>query len=539
MTTTYESAPPPTKTAGSSGRTLKSVPGGSVTGPALLAAATLRVAQWNRIARDPRAAQLDALRSNCSLGANTEFGRAHGLGSVRTHEDFTKRVPLRTYADFEPMLERMRRGARNVLHPDFIEFYGCSSGTSNTAALNKYLPISRAQIRWQQRAGFDVASRYLTLTGDRAFTGGFSLQLLPPAKIRQEGPVGVTSNPGLMQLHMPAASRLLTLPKPPLRDIEDYDRKLDAIADAYLDHDVRALTGTTCWFPNLFDRVLVAARRRGMNASVVSDIWPNLRALFGGGVYAEPYRAVIEERVGRPVPLIDNYNATEGGIFAVTDRLNEPGMLMIPDRGVFFEFVPRESHGRADAPRVPLWAVEKGAEYSVVVTTCSGLYAYYMGDFVRFTDVAPHRIEFTGRASGMLSVTQELTTFLEVERAMAAAAATCRATPVEFAAGADVGVGGTAKGRYVLFVEWERAPSDAARFAEQFDLELQKLNRVYREHRARDVAILAPEVVALPRGGARRFAERIGRSGAQQKFPRILDDDKRDVMRTVASSDAH
>lgn len=516
-------------------RRLLGVSGGAVTGPALLAAAKLRVALWDRALRDPKPVQMETLLTHCARGADTEFGRAHNLGRVRTLDDWRARVPLRTYADFEPMLERMRRGERNVLHPEFIEHYGCSSGTSNTAAQNKYLPISRAQIRWQQKAGFDVAARYLTLTNDTGFTSGFSLQLLPPAVIRREGPVGVTSNPGLMQLNMPRASRRMVLPRPPLRDLEDYDRKLDAIADAYLDHDVRALTGTTCWFPNLFDRVLTAARRRAMKADVINDIWPNLSALFGGGVYAEPYRAVIAERMGRPVPLIDNYNATEGGIFAVTDSLDAPGLRMIPDRGVFFEFVPREEHGRPDARRVALWEVERGGEYSVAVTTCSGLYAYYMGDFVRFTDTFPHRLEFTGRASGMLSVTQELVTFLEVERAVAFALAETRATTVEFACGADVGVNDSARGRYCLFVEFERAPASIARFAECFDAELKRQNRVYREHRNNDVAIVAPEVVALPRGATQRFMERIGRAGPQQKFPHIVDDAKRDVLRALAS----
>ncbi|TAK32449.1 MAG: hypothetical protein EPO40_02700 [Myxococcaceae bacterium] len=205
------------------GRTLDGVSGGAITGPALLLAAKLRVAAWDRTLRDPRPAQLATLLAHCKRGAGTELGRAAGLGRVRTEEDYRARVQVRTYADFEPMLERMRRGERNVLHPEFIEHYGCSSGTSSTAALHKYLPISREQIGWQQKAGFDVVARYLALTGDADFTRGFSLQLMPPAVIRREGPVGITSNPGLMLLHMPRASRRMVLPRPPLRDLENYD----------------------------------------------------------------------------------------------------------------------------------------------------------------------------------------------------------------------------------------------------------------------------------------------------------------------------
>ncbi len=283
-------------------RRLRGIPGARITGPAIWTAAMARVAAWDKVAADPEAVQTRTLLAHCRRGAGTEIGKRHGLGRVRSYDDFRARVPVRTYADFEPMLERMRRGERNVLRPDFIEYYGCSSGTSHTRAKNKYLPISREQIRWQQKAGFDVVARYLTLTHDWEWTAGYSLALLPPAVVKQEGPVGVTSNPGLMLLHMPKVASLMALPRPPLRDIEDYDRKLDSIAEAYLDHDVRSLSGTTCWFPILFERVLLQARRRGMQADTVRDVWPNLRVLFGGGVYAEPYRDVIESRVGAAHP---------------------------------------------------------------------------------------------------------------------------------------------------------------------------------------------------------------------------------------------
>lgn len=515
---------------------LRRVPAGSITGPALWAAAQARVAMWEHRAKNPRDVQLRTLMAHVQKAAKTEFGVAHGFSSIHSYDDFRRLVPIRTYADFEPYLERMRLGARDVLWPGLIPYYGQSSGTSHTAAKNKFLPVSEEQIRWQQKAGFDVAARYLVLSGDREFTSGYTLGLFPPATIKREGPVGVASNPGIMMANLPRTARMTMLPRPPIRDIEDYDKKLSIIAESYLDHDVRALSGTTCWFSILFDRALAAAKARGRNVSTVQEIWPNLRGLFGGGVHAEPYRKLIDERVGRPVTLIDNYNATEGGIYAVTDRRGESGMMMVPDRGVFFEFVHRSEAGKPNAKRVPLWEVEIGEEYSVVVTTCSGLFAYAIGDFVRFTGVFPHRIEFAGRAAGMLSVTQELMTALEIERAVSVASDHEASTVLEFSAAADVGVDGSAKGRYVLFVEFENDPDDLGGFARAFDKELCAQNRVYREHRANDVAILAPVVVPLVRGGSRRFMEAIGQNSLQQKFPRIADDRKRDLLRSFARS---
>jgi hypothetical protein len=514
---------------------VKSIPGSTITGRALWAAAQVRVALWDRLAASPDAVeriQRQTLLDYCQKAKDTEFGRANGLGEVRTPEDYRRRLPVRAYADYEPYLVRMRQGEHSVLWPGLIPYYGQSSGTSHTAALNKFLPISREQIRWQQKAGFDVVARYLALTGDSRLSGGYLLGLFPPGVVKRDGPVGVASNPGLMQLHLPKLSQLMTLPEPAVRDIENYSQKLDAIASAYLDYDVRGISGTTCWFPIFFERLLKAARARGREVATVNQIWPNLHALFGGGVTAEPYRAVIAERLGHPGVVMDNYNATEGGIFAATWSLNDDSLLMIPDRGVYFEFLRRD---RPEAGRVGLSEVERDVDYSVVLTTCSGLFAYEIGDYVRFTSLFPHRIRFSGRKSGVLSLTQELTTQGEIERAVGAAAAGAHVPIVEFAAGPDVGVGGTAKGRYTLFVEFERPPADLAAFALAFDQSLREQNRVYREHRANDVAILAPEVVPLPRGATRRFMEELGQTSVQQKFPRIIDTSRSRLLRSLAT----
>ncbi len=501
------------------------------------AAAKLRVAQWNRTAgsiEGLQRAQEATLLAHCEKTAQTEFGRKHSLGSVRSYRDFKDRVPLRTYADFEADLVRMRNGATNVLYPGLIPYYGQSSGTSSTAALNKFLPISMEQIRWQQRAGFDVIARYLDLTNDRSLTGGYILGLLPPGIVKREGPVGVASNPGIMQLHVPWVARRMQLPLPAVRDIEDYDRKLSTMAESYLDHDVRGLTGTTCWFSILFDRVIAAARARGRKVDTVSEIWPNLRVLIGGGVHAEPYRKIIQDRVGRPIVLIDNYNATEGGLFAATDRLDDPGMMMIPDRGVFFEFIPRSEHGKPNPTRLPLWKVEPNVDYSVALTTSSGLAGYYIGDVIRFSSIFPHRMEFAGRTAGVLSVTQELTTSLELERAVTEASRNQPCSLIDFAASSEVGIDGTAKGRYIFFCEFDRAPTDLQLFTNAVDKELCSQNRVYREHRAKDVAILAPVVVALAQGSTRRFMTTLGMNSVQNKFPRIVDEGRRELLRSFA-----
>jgi hypothetical protein len=511
----------------------------SIFGPAVWAAAKMRVAQWDRLVRSrERVAevQLQTLLEHVRFSKDTEYGRAHGFDRIKSYEDYRARVPVGVYGDFEPYLQRMREGARDVLYPGLIYYYGQSSGTSNTAALHKFLPISKEQIKWQGKAGFDVCARYLDITGDKQLTSGFHLGLLPPAVIKQQGPVGVASNPGIMQLHLPLAARPMTIPKPPIREIEDYDKKITAIAEAYLDYDVRAITGTTCWFSIMFDRLLKVAKERGRKADTVSDLWPNLRVLFGGGIHAEPYRPIIDERIGRRVILMDNYNATEGGIFAATDRVDDDGLMMIPDRGVFFEYVPRSEEKSSNPTRLQLHQVETGVDYSVVLTTASGLYSYMIGDYVRFKSLFPHRMQFAGRTHGVLSLTQELTTYLEIERAVGAAQKDHAATIIDFCASSEVGVEATGKGRYVLFVEFDRDPQDMTAFLASFEKELSAQNRVYREHRIKNVGIMPPVLVPLAKGASHRFMEALGQTSVQNKFPRVIDEKKRDILRAFAKN---
>jgi hypothetical protein len=502
-------------------------------GATLLRASRFFVAAWDRALRDVHRVQEKQLLALLDHAKDTEFGRAHGFASIRSYEDFKSRVQVGDYDAFSPYIDRMRQGERNLLVPEFVRYYGNSSGTSNQGK-SKFLPITERQVRHQQKAGTDTVMRYLDWSRDSAiFGGGFTLGLFPPITMRAEGPVLVTSNPALMMTKMPPITRPCYLPEDDVRRIADYDTKLGVIAERYLDWDVHAVTGTTCWFTLLFEKVLAEARRRGRRARVVADVWPNLKVLFGGGVSAAPYLPVIRDLVGHDeVTLVDTYNATEGGIYASSDFSGARGMLVLPHRGTFFEFVPLEEVGSSSPTRVPLWAVERDRPYAIVVTTVSGLYAYTLGDIVRFPQNQPLRMEFMGRLSGCLSVTQELTTHVEVERAVEHAVRAVPCRTVDFGAAGDVGVDGTAKSRYQLFAEFQEgaAPTDLSAFAAAFDEGMCAQNRVYREHRVNEVAILPAQVLQLRTGGARAFLEEVTRGNVQGKFPRIIDDTKKKLL---------
>jgi hypothetical protein len=502
------------------------------TGTLVHGAARLQTLRWDRALTRVRQEQERALTRIVGHAKFTEYGARRGFPEIRSYRDFAGRVPVGDYDTFSPYIERMRQGEKNLLVPEFVRYFGNSSGSS-THGRSKFLPITERQIALQRKSGTDGLSRALVHLGERQFTHGFTLGLFPPTTMRPEGPVLITSNPALMIATLPGLAKPAYLPDEECRRIGDYEEKLTRIARTCLDHDVRALAGTTCWFSLMFEKLLQEAARRGRRARTVREIWPNLRILLGGGVSAEPYRPLLREFMGRDdFVLVDSYNATEGGIYAATDHRDLPGMLMMPHRDTFFEFLLLEEHDNPSARRVPLWEVELDRQYAIVVTTVSGLYAYKLGDIVRFPQ--HNRIEFVGRLSGCLSVTQELTTHIEIEKAVSHAASVVPCTTLDFGASAEVGP----RSRYLLFVEFaaDRPPLDLQAFARAFDEGLCRENRVYREHRVNDAALLPPRVVPLRRGGAKAYLDQVTRGNMQGKFPRIIDPTRRDQVSAFEES---
>lgn len=497
----------------------------SVVSSALLAAAPINIWRWDRALATIETKQRQLLHRLVKNSRGTVYGREFKFDDVNGYEDFSRLVPVGDYDHFSPYIDRMKEGEAKVLLPERVRYFGNSSGSSD-ARRSKWLPISDSQIAHTQRAGTDALMRYLAWRKDGEFLRGFTLGLFHPVDLKPHGDVVLTTNPVLMTSKIPFFARPAYLPDQARNKIPDYDAKMTAIAEKYLSWDIRAVTGTTCWFPLLFERVLQVARAGGRDVKTVGEIWPNLRVLLGGGVSAAPYLPLINELVGPQVTLVDTYNATEGGIFASSDFSGARGMLMLPHRGTFFEFVPVENIHDSQPRRVPLWRVQRDRVYAIVVTTSSGLFAYKLGDLVRFPSLDPLRIEFVGRLSGCLSITQELATHSDIEEAVRFARTKCPCHVVDFGAAADIGIAGTSKSRYLLFAEFAAgAEPDLDSFARAFDEGMRRANRVYGEHRG--VALELPRVVPLVPGGAKKFLQDVTRGNLQGKFPRILDDSRK------------
>jgi hypothetical protein len=220
-------------------------------------------------------------------------------------------------------------------------------------------------------------------------------------------------------------------------------------------------------------------------------------------------------------------------MLAVQDRRDDPAMLLLLDQGVFFEFVSAEE-ADADRPtRLRLHEVEADVPYAVVLNTDSGIFAYYVGDLVRFTSVRPFRMVFHGRMAHTLNAYGEHVSSGELDRAVAAAAGGRGAKVVEYSVAAVYPEDGRDTGGHVYYVEFAGDAPDLERFAKDIDAAIIAGNEDYETHRK--FGVDDPVVEVVPKGGFYAWMESRGKIGGQNKVPRVLKPEQEAALReTVA-----
>ncbi|MCK5942408.1 MAG: GH3 auxin-responsive promoter family protein [Planctomycetes bacterium] len=490
----------------------------SLVGSVLGRIARRRLGTMLRHANAPAAPQRRVLDRLLAQLRRTAFGREHGLDRVRSHDDLRRAVPLRDYHGMAPWWERARAGERDVVWPGLTKFWAISSGTTSG---EKFLPVTAATIANNKRGGFDSLVPHLADGGGDLF-GGKLLFLGGSTALRRHGQVWIGDNTGIMALHVPRCLRGMHAPDAAVRAMPSWERKVEQAAAQTADADLRMLAGVPSWIVLFGEQVLERCRAQGRDVATLGDVWPNLQLFVHGGVTFAPYAERCRQLIGREVRYTDTYSASEGGMLAVQDRREGPGMLPLLDRSTFFEFVPKDEVGRDDARRLAIDEVEPDVDYAVALTTDSGIVSYLVGDLVRFESTAPLRLVFAGRTAHTLNAFGEHVSGGELERAVAAAAAATAAAVSEFAVGVRYPAPGEPMGGHRYLVEFHREPDDVATFGRVLDEALQSGNEDYATHRT--YGLQAPTVELLPAGAFLAFMRQRGKVGGQHKVPRLLDD---------------
>ena len=464
----------------------------------------------------PAATQLRLLRQLTAAGAGTAFGRAHDLAAVRTPADLARQVPVRDYEALKPWFDRTQAGEADVLWAGRPLYLAKTSGTTSGT---KYLPITKASLPNHINGARDALLHYIHRTGRGRFLDGKLIFLSGSPELEMHHGIRTGRLSGIANHHVPAYLRRNQLPGYETNVIEDWETKLERIVDETLGQPMTLISGIPPWVQMYFDRLTARTGRP------VKDLFPDFNLFVYGGVNFEPYRAKLFESIGRPVDSIELFPASEG-FLAFQDEPGNPGLLLLLNSGIFFEFVPAERFFEPDAPRLTIADVELGRQYAVVLTSNAGLWAYSLGDTVRFVSLAPHRVVVTGRIKHFLSAFGEHVIGEEVEQALRETMAQVPEVEVtEFTVAPLVSDDPATPSRHEWLVEFARPPHDAAAFSAALDAALRRRNPYYDDLRRGN--ILVPlQLTPLPAGAFQRYMKNLGRLGGQNKVPRLGNDRK-------------
>ncbi|RTQ50146.1 GH3 auxin-responsive promoter family protein [Hymenobacter gummosus] len=477
-----------------------------------LAAYTVR--QYQQWARQPELAQQRILQELLQRGRATAFGRDHGLGGARTALEFQQRVPVRDYEALSPYFEQVKQGESSVLWPGKPLYLAKTSGTTSGT---KYIPITQASIGNHINGAKDALLHYVHYSGRPQFLDGKLMFLSGSPELEEVGGIKTGRLSGISNHHVPAYLRRNQLPSYQTNIIEDWEQKLDRVVDETLGQPMTLISGIPPWVQMYFDRVTARTGRP------VGEVFPAFQLFVYGGVNFEPYRRKLLESIGRAVDTVELFPASEG-FFAFQDEPGNPGMLLLADAGIYYEFIPAERFFEANPPRLTLAEVELDKNYALVVSSNAGLWGYSVGDTVRFVSLRPHRVVVTGRIKHFLSAFGEHVIGEEVEQTLREVLQQFpEAEVVEFTVAPRVSESGAEPSRHEWLVEFARPPQDAAAFAAALDAGLRRRNVYYDDLLSGN--ILAPLLLtALPAGAFQRYMRSQGKLGGQNKVPRLSND---------------
>ena len=486
-----------------------------------------------RVAERQTAAQDEVFQWLVSRGRDTWFGREHGFASIRTHAEFVKAVPIRDFVAQLDMFRRIEAGEADVSWPGRVRYFAQTSGTT---AGDKYIPVTREMMRSNSRAAlriFAYYSRWPAADAGGLFSGKLLFLGGSTALTRTESGALIGDLSGIATRSIFWPITRYYEPGTKLALLGAWEEKVQRVAERVARRDVRFVTGMPSWVKILFERI---CRIRGVDrAGGMSRVWPNMQLFVHGGVNFAPFRQSFREFFApeHTLEFLEVYPASEGFV-AIQAQGNDPGMEMLTDNGLFYEFVPLSEWGRPDAPRLTIDQVDLDVPYSLVLSTCAGLWAYDLGDVVRFTSLRPARIVFAGRNKHFINAFGENIIGEQVSAALAAAADAGNAEVAEFTAAPLYPDHQRRCGAHQYVVEFNRPPQGGLEaFAADIDKELLRLNHDYSVKRAGDLGMTGVEVTEVPKGTFYEWMKSRGKLGGQHKVP-VCANDRRHVDELLA-----
>ena len=459
----------------------------------------------------PIEAQEKVLQYLLEKAKGTEYGRLHQFHKISNYQNFKEHVPLATYEDLRPFMERVKKGEKDILWPGLPLYLSKTSGTTSGV---KYIPLTKESMPTHTKAARDAILAYIAETGNTDFINGKMIFLQGSPVLDKSGAVPVGRLSGIVAHYVPKYLQRNRMPSYEVNIIEDWESKVEAIARETMKEKMSLISGIPPWVQMYFEKLLEISGK-----SSVQEIFPHFSLFIYGGVNYEPYRNNLEKLIGRKVDSIELYPASEGFI-AYQDSQKEEGMLLLVDAGIFYEFIAVEDFHNGSLKRISLKDVVLGVNYVLIISTIAGLWGYNIGDTIKFVSLKPYRIKVTGRIKHFTSAFGEHVIAEEVERAISAASKKTGVKVVEFHLAPEVNPPEKELPFHEWFIEFGEAPSDLDEFAKILDEEMVNLNTYYNDLITGKV--LQPlKISMVKRNGFNSFMKTKGKLGGQNKLPRL------------------
>ena len=458
--------------------------------------------------------QENILKYLLKTGRNTEFGKENRLAEVNDYAAYKQAVPIRDYEQFRPWIDRIKAGKHNVLWKGKPAYFAKTSGTTSGT---KYIPISKDSIPNHINTARNALLCYMAETGNTRFADGKMIFLSGSPELERIADIPTGRLSGIVNHHVPGYLRTNQLPSYETNCIEDWETKLGKIVDETINKDMTLISGIPPWMQMYFDELI---HRTGKK---VGDIFPNFSVMVQGGVNFAPYRAKLFESIGRKIDCIELFPASEG-FFAFQDSQESEGLLLNTNSGIFYEFVPAGEIFNENPTRLSLAEVKTGENYAMIVSTNAGLWAYNLGDTVKFVSTDPYRLVVSGRTKHFISAFGEHVIGEEVEFSLNKAAQEENVRVTEFTVAPFVS-GGEGKSYHEWFIEFEEAPASLSDFAAKLEVNMRAKNVYYDDLIGGN--ILSPlKITPVLKNGFIDYMRSIGKLGGQNKVPRLSNDRK-------------
>ncbi len=473
-----------------------------------------RIHQIELFLKYPNEVQEELLLHLIRQAEETKFGRHYDFESIKSYKTFCERVPVATYEELEPLIERTRQGEQNVFWNEPIKWFAKSSGTTN--AKSKFIPVSESALEGCHYKGSkDLLCMYLNNNENSELFLGKSLRLGGSSQIYENNNTSFGDLSAILIENMPMWAEFSSTPSNKVSLMSEWESKLTAIINETKSENVTSFAGVPSWMLVLLNRILSETGNLHL-----MELWPNLEVYFHGGVNFEPYREQYQKIIpNTDFKYYEIYNASEG-FFAIQDLNYSNDLLLMLDYGIFYEFIPMDTFGTDNQRVIPLSEVELLKNYAVVITTNSGLWRYLIGDTVRFTSLNPYRIRVSGRTKHHINVFGEE---LMVENTDQAIAKTCSQLncDVKDYTVAPIFMKGKEKGAHEWMIEFKKAPEDITLFAKILDEMLQTVNSDYEAKRYNNMTLNRLKINVARENLFYDWLAANDKLGGQHKIPRL------------------